>query len=405
MIRSRSLLSMAHNVRDFCDLPQKISWQVIGESDYSAGLHRLPLELQYALAIHPSRVEFLKSLLAEGHALAMGRNPHVNADVSKAIERISAYHRGALHPWLEDLIVKNITPAFSEIDLEDAAERGMDLFQLAAIIKNHAAELIQIKIVESGSRGVSLDQKQLVAGLAHDIQKIYAVKAAEILCGQAVHKKRHTFLLLIFGTILLGPIVHLLEMLFSGLGKFAAVIFPILLISVLDASFSYKNGEAWWQIKNRFKKQRPEMIILLAGAVAVEMFFASGLAAIAGLVFFLSANSFALGQSLRRLLGAKTIYSKLIHEGKLARGSSVSWLQIFYGPLWIIYALSFSLACGFSVAVFVVAGEYIANGWLLIYLASSFYIFLFLLTVLWSKTATYRFRSRLSRLLRKAIIS
>lgn len=405
MIGGQSFFGIAHKMRFFNDSPKKINWRVIGAADCVAGLHSLPLELQYALAIHPSRVQYLKTILSEGHALALGRNPVWNRRIHKAMNCVSAYHHGAVHPWLEDLVVKNIMPVFSESDLADAAERGVDLMEQIGIIKNHVSELLQIKIVESGNRGMTADDKKLIELLARDIQKIQSMEAAEVLYGRTAQNRQDVLMLFLFGALFFGPLIHGLEMIFSGLGKFAAVILPVLFIRLSEVLSDYQHGHAWWQIKKGIKKQWPEAVALIFGALAVEPLLGIVSPWVAGLLFIFSANAMILGHLLRAHINAKKIRSALEAEGKLARGYTIPRLSLLYGPLWLIRVLSFMPAVLLSVFVFTTAGSLLANGWLLFFTACSYYFSVFLLGELWFKTASYRFKYRLRGLLRKAIIS
>ncbi|GEM_PF-1262843 len=400
----RSFFGIAHDMRFFNNSRQKTNWRVIGASDYALGFSNLPIELQYALAIHPSRTEYLKSIFSSGHALAFGHYPISNPQVLKAIRCVSIYQHGAIHPWLEDLIVKNIIPVFSESDLEEATERGIDLIKQVEIIKNHVSELIQIKIVKSENIAISDEEKKMIDLLARDIQKIYAVKVTEILYGLIVLNKQDVLLLLLFGALIFGPLIHILEMIFSGLGKFTAIIFPFIFLRGIEIFSEYKNGDAWWQIKKRFKKQSLEIIIMFLGALSVELFLRIGSALMAGMVFVFSANSFIFGQAIRKFFIAKRIHFKLVSEGKLVRNHGMFRLSLFHGPLWFVVIISFLPAILFSMFLFMFAGSLISNGWLLYFTAAAYCFFTFLFSEIWLKTSAYRFKKRLKRLLRKAII-
>jgi hypothetical protein len=391
-------------MRNFCDMPKKITWQVISDSESMNNPKRIPLELQYAMAIHPSRHFFVKKILEQGHGLALGKYPKAENQVLKAVKIIAATHYGALYPWLEDLVVNNITPVFSEADLEDASLQGIDLLEQVAIIKNHVSRLVQVKIVESGAQALSLEDKKMISAMARDIQKIHSLQATEYLYRQSIHQKKHTALLLVIGFMIFAPIVHGLELLFSGLGVFAALLLPNLLIQATGAVAAYNHGTAVWQIKTHFKKHWPEIIILILGAILVQYFLSLGLLLLAGIVFALSAPILVLAQAMRRLLRAKNIFALLASEGKMTKSSLVHWAKIYYGSYGIIYLFGLISAVIATALIFRYFSQYLHNGWVLMVLAVLYYPLSDLLTALWSKTADFRLKKRLRSLLQKAII-
>ncbi len=135
--------------RRFYDEKKPLQWTVINHADELQNLNKLPIEFQYSIAIHPSRFSALESLLRDGHGIAFGRQKQIPSNVLDAVGHIACTHHGALYPWLEDLVTKQAVPRWSESDLDEAADEGIDLKEQANIINGHVASSVQIKLIQA----------------------------------------------------------------------------------------------------------------------------------------------------------------------------------------------------------------------------------------------------------------
>jgi hypothetical protein len=391
--------------RNFCVKKKPMQWFVINHAEELHDMKKLPIEFQYAIAIHPSRFSTLESLLNEGHGIALGRQQRIPADVVCAVAHIAGTHHGALYPWLEDLACKQTIPRWSESDFDEASAQGINLKEQAKIIINHIKSGVQVKLLQSptGCTGSAYDS--LVRAMEHDLQKVHSLKVAHSLCGEHLGRSRDFNLLFILSLVLFAPIAHALELLFMGLGKFAAAILPGLYHESLRLKQSYSLGAASWQLADNIKARWPEIIVMVVAGALVQITQNLGYPAVAGICFAVASGAIFTGTELRRLKKARLVHQILSENGKLSMSSKTAWLKLYYGPIWWAHGLSMILSLICSMVIFAFFTPWLRNGWLLSITAISPMLFFELLLWLWRLTLDYRFGAKVKAMLSNTIIA
>jgi hypothetical protein len=389
----------------FCDNRIPMQWVVLNHTDDLNNIKKMPIELQYAIAIHPSRFAALEELLNQGHGIAFGKQCQIPLSISQAVSNIADTHHGTLYPWLDDLVVNKAIPRWSESDFEEAEELGIDLKQQAHSIADHLKESIQIKLIQSPASQPGTDVSGLMSSIERDIQKIYSIEMANRLVSEHLNRSRDFNYLFLLSLVLFAPVAHVLEMLILGLGKIFALILPGLYYESLGLSRSYSLGAAKWQVVDNIKAKWPEVLILIISAVATHLLISNNLVIFAAISFAIAASSILVGKETRRLRKAKQVYEALTEQGKVSISSKTAWLKLYYGPLWWVNGLSIILGAIITVFVFTIFTTQLSNGWVLALLAMSPYLLFELLLFIWRISLTLRFKFKVKGLLSQAIIT
>ncbi|MDF1497459.1 MAG: hypothetical protein P1P90_05375 [Patescibacteria group bacterium] len=384
---------------------KSMKWFVINGAEELQNLKKIPIELQYSIAIHPSRFTALESLLKDGHGIAFGRQKEIPVHILDAVNHIANTHHGALYPWLEDLVTKQSVPRWSESDFEDASSQGIDLKQQASLINDHVAKSIQIKLIQSPNSNANSENLALIRAMEHDIQKIHSLEVAHQLCSEHLGRSCDKHLLFILSIVLFAPVAHALEFLLVGMGKFAAILLPSLYHESLRMKRSYSHGAASWQLADNIKARWPEILVMFLSGLLVQPILNFGYPALAGLCFALAGSSIFAGTELRRLKKARLIQQILSMDGKVSTSSKTAWLKLYYGPIWWVHGLSFVVSALTSIIIFTTLGHLLTNGWILSLTAILPIIYFELMLWLWQYTLGWRFKTKVKALLSNAIIT
>ena len=391
--------------RRFYDEKKPLQWTVINHADELQNLNKLPIEFQYSIAIHPSRFSALESLLRDGHGIAFGRQKQIPSNVLDAVGHIACTHHGALYPWLEDLVTKQVVPRWSESDFDEAADEGIDLKEQAHIINSHVANSVQIKLIQSPNTEATQESTALLKAMEKDIQKVHSLEVAHSLCSEHLGRTKDFKFLIILSIVLFAPVAHTLEVLLAGLGKFAAVILPGLYHESLAHKRSYSLGAASWQVVDKVKAKWPELLVMVFAGVLVQLLLNMGFPIFAGASFSVASCAVFTGTELRRLKKARLIHEVLSSQGKISLSSKTAWLKLFYGPIWWIHGLSIVLSVMGSMILFIVLGSYLSNGWVLAMVAILPMLIYEALLLAWRRSLGWRFSAKVKALLSNAIIT
>ncbi|MBD3281825.1 hypothetical protein GF391_03705 [Candidatus Uhrbacteria bacterium] len=392
-------------IRSFYGAPANLQWQVFNTPDALEDTKQIPIELRYALALHPSRRNLLSALLNQGHGLALGKQSAIPGHVTDAVHHICAAHHGALYPWLEDLTLKQANPRWSESDHIEAQDMGLDLNQLTKLITDHVNHGVQLKLIQCPESSLDPNAHSAIRSIETDIRQIHALETTHRLACEHLSRTRDFNYLFLLSLVLFAPIVHVLEILYLGLGKFLSLLLPALFHESLQQTRSYALGAASWQVFGCIKAKLPELAVLLISAAAVNLLLSANLPILAGLSFAIAACSVLFGKEFRRLKKAKQVHRALSQTGKVQTSSKTAWLKLYYGPLWWIHGASIAIAILASVMVFTYLSPVLGNGWVLALLAISPYLAFEALLIIWRQSLNLRFSSRVKKLLNSAIIT
>lgn len=391
--------------RRFHNQNKYISWTVLNQHTSISCTRQTPVELRYALAIHPTRNETLLKLLNQGHGLAIGRQKQIPPSIHKAVGIIADTHDGAVYPWLMDLIDKRVMPRWSEADYAEADAMNIDLKDAAQSIINHCDTCLQVKLIQSPKQSISPEAHEFTQALEKDMRQISALEISyRILCDYLGRGQDWIYLVLA-SFVFIAPLAHVLEILLPGLGKVGVLILPVLFYEIFIHARSYIMGMASWQIVGKIKSKWPEYLILFAGAALLNFFLASNLTFFASLAFFVASVAFITGHELRRLRKSKQIYQVLSEQGKVQTASRFTWLKLYYGPLWWAFGLNLILTLVTVITVFSLAPSMLTNGWILVALAIMPYLLFYVILRIWRLILGIRFERRINTLLKIAIIT
>lgn len=384
---------------------QDINWSVLNQHTSFSCTRQIPIELRYALAIHPSRKQVLTDLLNQGHGLVIGKRKQIPRRVIDAVGIIANTHHGATYPWLMDLIDKRSLPRWSEADFEEAASMNVDLKGAARSIIDHCDSCLQVRIIQSPKQAISPQAHEFAKALEKDMRQISALEISYQMLSEHLSRGHDWIYLALISLAFIAPLVHVLEILMPGLGKVGALLIPIMFYEIFIHTRSYIMGMASWQIVSKIKSKWPEYITLFAAAVFLNLFLAWNLNFLAALAFFAASVVFIAGRELRRLRKSKQVYQVLLEQGKIQTASRFAWLKLYYGPLWWAFGLDLVLTLAVFASVFALTPSVLSNGWILVALALTPHFFFYAILRLWRLILSIGFERRVNAMLKTAIIA
>ncbi len=391
--------------RNFFVDRKKVNWSVVSGSRALEKLSSLPFELQYALAIHPSRLDEIQKILNMGHGLAMAKRKNVNNEILEAVSHIAYSYNGAIHPWLEDYIINRSSPKWTDADLENALDLGVNLEVQTQVLTDFCCSSCRLKLIQAPEHEITRENHSLIKAIEKDIKEINRMELSGNIISAYLSRRFDIKTLSLLALLLFAPIIHLINLIYPPMGVFLAAILPGLYVLSAQLFKRYSYGAAPWQILEGLKEHVPELFLSLFFAVLSAYFFAVGGFILSGIFFALACTAVFAVYELRRLNKARGIQNELMISGKLQSVSRSTWIKMFHGSLWWAPIAAVIISLFTIVPAMSLAFSYASNGLFIILLSLSPWLIFWLVLQVWSATESLRSRHRVKKLLAKSIIS
>jgi hypothetical protein len=336
----------------------------------------LPLEIQYVLAVRPSRLETFRRLLERGYGIGVRLVEETPTRILQAVDRISREtQHNTIVPWLETLLRTEALPNFSEDDLARASAKGIDLMQEARVILDQRFEFRKIVLVDLHNRRVGEEEQHVMHEVNKDLYPLAIDAIVHRVTFDNAHTRTEVAQAILKALIIIGPIAHVLEHVLQGLGKLFAASSDDVLGEVAELFALHGSGFTWRQLVRRSRVLVVVFIVATYAVFQVDPLIRSGRIALAGAVFGLSAVALSLTTAIQSIFLYRSSYVELFKEGKLLLrpGQTLTGLalrQDFTNPARLglfVGAVSAPIA---AALVFMLFPALVHNGWVLALLGS-----------------------------------
>ncbi len=337
---------------------------------------QLPLEIRYVLALKPSRFETLREMLEAGYGIAVRSMDCTPERLLLAIDRISRFTQyNTIVPWLPNLLRNEELPVFSERELREAEEQGVNLYEEAKSILEQRFEFKRIVLVDLHNRCINETQRQSMYEINQDLFPLAIDAIVHRVVFDNAHSRTEIAQTLIKALIIIGPIAHILEHTLTGLGKIFAASSDDLLAELAELFALRGSGFTWRQLLKRSRLLIPVFILATYAVFQVEPLLHAGKPITAGILFGFSAVALSLVTAIQSIFMFRSSYVALCAEKKMVLKTGESLLrwafrQDFLNPARL--GLFIGAACSpvLAALVFSFFPELSKNGWILAGLGS-----------------------------------
>lgn len=337
---------------------------------------RMPFELQFIFSELPESREKVHALLERGYGIGIRTTPRAPGAVLASVARISEHtQRGVVEPWLSRLIFQEEIPLFTEDELVEHGEQGINLYTEAHIILSERFTMKRIVLVDLHAHGLEDADMEFVSRMNRALEPLSAA-----YLHHRIHMDRKTvsfrpLAVLAKALLIIGPLAHLLERWVRGIGQlFAALADDV--SREIGESFTLKSsGYTPRQLWRRIRIYLPLLVIDIYAALQVFPLANRGALFAAGCLFGFVAVSFPLLQLVQRFVSFRASFGVLERDGKLPTEhrlplSAMAVREITRSPMHAGLGLGVILSPLGAGLVFLLLPSLIQNGWLLALLAS-----------------------------------
>jgi len=367
-----------------------LDWQVVIYPLPDTRQPQLPVELQYAIAVSPSRIQILERLLDQSCGLIVYTYKHTPENILNSVRRISKNQSGSLFPWLSQLASQNFRK-ISNLNLELLVDQDQDVdlqkdFEDLKVFFN---KFVQCQITHPPHVAVTDQDSAWLDELNQDIRSLYASRIpSRISLDLFFPPLWQTVFIILFALIVLSPLIGLLESFSYGLSKTFAAFITGASIFALETYHLYVARASQWQIRKRLLKLLPFLFISLLLAYSVQLFLDQALYLLAGAVFALAiilVPSFEFVKSIRGKAGYN--------------------LLDIYGPVGWLMPTTLILPLILTSSVFAIWPSATEIAWVLALLSVQLFILQGILALIWNFFEKRLFVQRIKRLFGQNIVT
>ncbi len=348
---------------------------VTSEAELSV-TEELPIEIRYILAARPSSFDQFRKFLQAGYGIGVRSVERTPQHVLQAVDRISRLtQENTILPWLERLLRSEEIPHFSAGELERVEATGVNLYAEVKVIMAQRFEFKKIILVDLHNQCVGLEEQRFIADINRELYPLAIETIVHRISFDNAHTRTEIAQSILKALIIIGPIAHALEHLFSGLGKLFAASADDLLSEAAELFALHGSGFSWRQLAARAPVLIPVFGLATYGVLQVEPLLRSGHAGLAGAVFGLSAVALSLTTALQSIGMYRRAFQQLLVSGKLRlhKGQTIfklAWRQDFTNPARLGLFIGALVAPVCAASVFVLVPGATSNGWVLALLGS-----------------------------------
>jgi hypothetical protein len=354
----------------------RFSVRVLSPSKEQFELKDVPFELQYVFKALPESVEKVRTLFERGYGIGIRTIRRTPNTVLQAVDRISeGSQMGVVEPWLTQLIYLEEIPLFTEDELFEQNELGINLFTEAHTILGERFQMKRLVLVDLEAHGIDEADREFLSHMNRVLQPL-----SSAFLHHRIHADRKPLKIRLTRTllkvlVLIGPIAHVLELWVRGIGQMFAALADDVTRETADLITLKGSGYTGRQLWKQSQVFLPVVIIAIWLALQVEGFIEKESFFIAGFIFGLVAVSFTVVRLLQTYVRYRTAYTDLEKNSKLPSGHLPS-LSVFSYKEIRMSSMRFGLLIG-ALATPILAGtifalfpSYTHNGWFLAFIAS-----------------------------------
>lgn len=338
---------------------------------------KLPIEIRYVLAAHPSSADYFRKLLDAGYGIGIRSVDHTPQRVLQAVDHVSRLtQENTIVPWLELLLRNEELPQFQREELERAEAMGVNLYEEAKVIVAERFEFKKIVLVDLHNRCVGQEEQRCMSDVNRALYPLAIDAIVHRIIFDNAHTRTEIAQSIIKSLLLIGPIAHALEHVLSGLGKIFAASADDLLSEAAELSALRGSGFSWRQLLVRARILIPVFILATYGVFHVEPLIRSGRIGLAGIIFGLSAVALSLTTALQSIGMYRHAFQQLKRSGKLHLQSGQTILRLalrqdFTNPARLGLFIGALASPLFAAIIFVLFTRLTSNGWVLALLGST----------------------------------
>jgi hypothetical protein len=332
---------------------------------------KMPFELRFLFDRLPESAEKVRSLLERGYGIGIRTTRRTSPVVLQAVDRIAETTQGEVaEPWLTKLIFEEEIPLFTEDELAEQNERGINLYTEAHLILSERFTMVHVVLADLEAHGIEDADMEAVSQMNRALEPLSAA-----FLHHRIHADRRVLNVRFIGTlakalIIIGPLAHLLEIWVRGIGQLFAALADDVSREIGQLVTLKGSGYTARQLWRRTQVFIPILIIDFYLALQVNGLLERGSAFTAGLVFGIVAVSFPLVELLRSFVLTRSAYADLLKNGKLPKGprpalSSLAFREIVRNPLRAGIAIGVIAGPLIAGALFAAMTPLAHNGWFL----------------------------------------
>lgn len=336
----------------------------------------MPFELRFVFRQFPECADRVRALFERGYGIGIRTVLRTSEDVLDAVARISegSYH-GVLEPWLTHLIFSEEVPVFTEDELYEQNQRGVNLYTEAHVILSERFLMKRLVLIDLESHGIQESDQEFISSMNRVLEPLSAA-----YLHHRIHADRRTFAFRLSRTLLsalfiIGPITHALEHWVRGIGRMFAALADDVTRESAELVTLKGSGYTGRQIWRRAQVFVPVLVVVIWLVLQVECLVERGSLFLAGLTFGLVAVSFTFVRILQTYARLRTAYVELEQSSKLPSGlrlklSSFALREIRWSPQRFGLLIGACAAPVLSGVCFAMLSSFLHNGWFLALIAS-----------------------------------
>lgn len=350
--------------------------RVLSPSAESFDPKNVPFELEYVFRKLPESEERIRTLIERGYGIGVRTIRRAPKTVLEAVERVSeASQKGVIEPWLSRLIFHEEIPLFTEDELYEQNERGINLFTEAHAILGERFEMKRLVLVDLEAHGIDEADREFLSHANLALQPLSAAYLHHRIHADRKPLKIRFTRTLLKAMVLIGPIAHVFELWVRGMGQMFAALADDVTREAADLTTLKGSGYTNRQLWKQSQVFLPVLIIAVWLSLQVEGLIEGGSLFAAGFVFGSVAVSFTIIRLLRTYARFRTSYAELEKSTKLPSGhlpslSVFSFREIRMSPMRFGLFIGAFVTPVISGIAFVLFPIYTHNGWFLAFIAS-----------------------------------
>lgn len=361
-----------------------------------------PAEIRYIIKHYPEYKEKIRKILSQGKAIGVRTVLRTPENILQAIHTISVHSQGNyIITWLPQLLHDKHRPKFSEADRKRQLAHGENLEKAVETILRDRLRFKRLVLIDEENIGIAPEEKRFMTELSEVIYPLAVDYSVFRIVADNARERTRIAQTIIKMLLIIGPIAHILEKIFAGIGKVFAASADDIIGETAELSALRGSGFSWRELALRSRILVPVFALATWGAFSVEGLLRSHKIALAGIVFGLSAVALSLTTAIQSIFMYRRNLKTLVKEGKIksfSRGelTKLALRQDFTNPARLGLFLGACLA-----PVMGMLGAFsglMHNGWVLAGIGSTESIVAGLTVIFADRLNEWRFHRRLKKL-------
>lgn len=356
-------------------LSERYHVEVVAPDPAYIDVLRFPVELQFVLALHPEWREKLQSLFERGYGIGIRTIRSCPASLLRAVERIADVSQYRItEPWLMRLIHDTEIPVFTEDELREHYDLGMNLFDEAHLILEYRHRMKQFVLIDLEHHGAEEVDRVFVSDMDRALRPVSEMYLLHRIHADLRKDEFHPMRALAIVLLVTGPIAHALEFWVRGMGQLFAALADDVTHATSELFSLRQSGFTPKQLWKQGYVLLPVLVVAVFLVLQVE-FIRAASPFFGGFVFGLAAALFPFTNVLRRYADLRSGYAALEQSGKYPAEqrpplTMLAWRELRRTPLARGSLCGLALMPFLAGFAFLMFPGWVQNGWFLAATAS-----------------------------------